>query len=126
MAHYARLDENNFVLDVIVVSDTSEQIDGIESEEKGIEFCVKLTGHLKWKKTSYNRRIRRNYAGPGYKYDEILDVFIPPKPHEAWTLDSQGYWQPPIPRPDDGNVYAWNDETLSWDFVASPIPPPQT
>ncbi len=87
MAHFAELDQNNIVLRVIVVNN-EDIIDsnGIEQEQKGIDFCVNLLGGI-WKQTSYNGTIRKNYAGVGYEYDKDLDAFIPPKPFASWLLD---------------------------------------
>ena len=89
MAHFARLDENNIVTEVIVVNnqviiDDKEK----ESEQIGIDFCVSLFGGT-WKQTSYNNSFRKNYAGVGYKYDEILDAFISPRPDEATGFDEE-------------------------------------
>jgi hypothetical protein len=89
MAHFAQLDENNVVLQVIVVHNNELLIDGIESEAKGIEFCQSLFGG-NWIQTSYNGTIRKNYAGIGYTYDATRDAFIAPKPDGVdWTLDEQ-------------------------------------
>ena len=91
MAHFAQLDENNVVIQVIVVSDSdTSDVNGIEYEEIGIAFCKKLFGfNTNWKQTSYNDKIRVRYAGIGYSYDENLDAFIPPKPYESWTLNQE-------------------------------------
>ena len=86
MAHFAQLDENNIVLQVIVVNnnDTSTE-DGVENENIGIAFCRSLLGEdTNWKQTSYNNTFRKNYAGIGYRYDEIYDAFEPPKPYPSW------------------------------------------
>jgi len=87
LAHFAQLNEENIVTQVIVVAnqDTADQ-DGVESEAVGIAFCTSLLGG-NWKQTSYNGNIRKNYAGIGYKYDATLDAFIPPQPFASWTLD---------------------------------------
>jgi hypothetical protein len=77
MAHYAKISDQNIVEQVIVVSNEDELKDGIESEEQGIAFCQSLFGkNTKWKKTSYNGKIRGNYAGIGYSYDPAKDVFV--------------------------------------------------
>jgi len=113
MAHFAKL-ENNIVTQVIVVANQDildEQ--NQENEQKGIDFCSNLLGGT-WKQTSYNGKIRKNYAGVGYKYDEILDAFIPPQPFTSWTLDeSTAQWKAPVDYPADG-IYTWNEETTSW------------
>ena len=88
MAHFAKLDENNFVTNVIVVHNEVILDDGKESEQLGIDFCVSLFGGT-WKQTSYNNTIRKNYAGIGYKYDEVLDAFISPRPDNAIGFDEE-------------------------------------
>lgn len=115
MAHFAQLDENNVVTQVIVVNNNELLVDGVESEDKGILFCQSLFGG-NWKQTSYNGTIRKNYAGIGYTYDGTKDAFIPPKPFDSWLLNQNTFlWEPPIPYPSDKKVYKWNEETLSWD-----------
>jgi len=117
MAHFAKL-ENNVVKQVIVVSNQDildEQ--GQESEEKGIAFCSNLLGGT-WKQTSYNGKIRKNYAGVGYTYDEGRDAFIPAKPFASWLLDDTTcQWKAPVAMPTDDKRYTWNEETKSWDEV---------
>jgi len=119
MAHFAQLNEENLVTQVIVVAnqDTADQ-DGVENEAIGIEFCTNLLGG-KWVQTSYNGNIRKNYAGIGYKYDATLDAFIPPQPFASWTLNEEtAQWEAPIPYPEDGKRYTWDEETISWAEVA--------
>ena len=118
MAHFAQLNEENLVTQVIVVAnqDTADQ-DGVENEAIGIEFCTNLLGG-NWKQTSYNANIRKNYAGVGYKYDKDLDAFIPPQPFASWTLNNEtAQWKAPTPYPTDDKRYTWNEETTSWDEV---------
>ncbi len=115
MAHFAQLDENNVVTQVIVVSN-NELLDenGIEKENKGISFCQSLLGG-NWKQTSYNASFRKNYAGIGYTYDSSLNAFIPPKPFESWLLDTDKcQWQPPIQYPNDGKYYMWDESIINW------------
>ena len=89
MAHFAELNENNIVKQVIVVHNNELLDNGVESEAKGIQFCQSLFGG-EWKQTSYNGNIRKNYAGIGYTYDEVRDAFIPPKPEEGeWILNEE-------------------------------------
>lgn len=117
MAHFAQL-ENNVVKQVIVVSN-QDILDekGQESEEVGIKFCSNLLGGT-WKQTSYNGKIRKNYAGMGYTYDESRDAFIPPKPFDSWLLDEDTcQWKAPVDIPTDGKRYTWNEETTTWDAV---------
>lgn len=115
MAHFAQLNEENLVTQVIVVAneDTADQ-DGVENEAIGIAFCNNLLGG-RWVQTSYNANIRKNYAGIGYKYDATLDAFIPPQPFASWTLNEEtAQWEAPTPYPDDGKRYTWDEETTSW------------
>lgn len=118
MAHFAELDNNNIVKQVIVVSN-NELLDesGNESEQKGIDFCINLFGG-RWVQTSYNSTIRKNYAGQGYSYDSIRDIFIAPQPYLSWTLDTDAKWQAPTPMPtEEGKFFAWDEPTLSWKEV---------
>ena len=118
MAHFAQLNNENIVTQVIVVAnqDTADK-DGVENEAIGAEFCTNLLGG-RWKQTSYNGRIRKNYAGIGYKYDADLDAFIPPQPFASWVLNNDtAQWEAPVAYPTDGGLYTWNEETLTWDAV---------
>lgn len=115
MAHFAQLDENNIVLQVIVVNN-DELLDenGVELEQKGIDFCTSLFGGV-WIQTSYNGSIRKNYAGVGFEYDKTRDAFIPFKPFNSWLFDENNCtWYPPIEMPNTGNPYYWDEETVSW------------
>ena len=109
MAHYAFLDENNIVTEVIVGIDETELIEGKDPETWYGEFrgqkCVR---------TSYNNKIRRRYAAIGYSYDPVADVFIAKKPYPSWVLDENYDWQAPKPYPTDGNNYEWDEELLNW------------
>jgi hypothetical protein len=118
MAHYAQLDENNVVVQVIVV-DNKDTADahGVEKEYIGAAFCERLFGGT-WKQTSYNGRIRKNYAGIGYTYQADIDSFVPPKPYSSWTLDANAQWQAPTPMPTDGNMYSWNEANQTWEVVS--------
>ena len=118
MAHFAQLNEYNFVTQVIVVNN-QELLDenNVEQEEKGIAFCQSLLGG-NWKQTSYNANIRKNYAGAGYTYDVERDAFIPPKPYASWILNEDTCrWEAPVAFPDDEKAYTWNEETVSWQEV---------
>jgi len=118
MAHFAQL-ENNVVTQVIVVAN-QDILDenGQESEQKGIDFCSNLLGGT-WKQTSYNGRIRKNYAGIGYTYDETLDAFISPKPYNSWLLDeTTAQWKAPVDYPTDDKRYTWDEAKTSWVEVA--------
>lgn len=116
MAHFAQLDENNTVLQVIVVNNNELMVDGVESEDKGILFCKSLFGEdTRWKQTSYNGSFRKNYAGIGYTYDPILNAFISPKPYPSWVLnETTCQWEAPVPYPDDGKAYFWDEQSQSW------------
>ena len=118
MAHFAELDENNVVLQVIVVHN-NELLDdeGQENEAKGVEFCSTLFGHTNWVQTSYNDSVRKQFAGVGYTYDSDSDIFVAPQPYPSWSLDDNNDWQPPTPMPEDDNLYNWNEETQNWDLV---------
>lgn len=115
MAHFAKLDENNYVIAVHVVNNDVLTVDGSESEETGIEFLTNLHKYSKWKQTSYNKKIRKNFAGIGFFYDQTLDAFIPPKPYASWVLDFVlCNWKTPVPKPDEADEWLWNEESLSW------------
>ena len=116
MAHFAQINENNIVVQVITA--------GNEYELTGEELYTNMTGKV-WKRTSYNTHggihtqggtpYRKNYAGIGYTYDEARDAFIPPKPYNSWILnESSCLWEAPIPYPEDGNVYVWSEAQLQW------------
>jgi len=107
MAHYAYIDENNIVIDVIVGKDENELIDGLDTETyyaQGTPYTVK--------RTSYNNKIRKQYAGIGYSYNSVADVFIAPQPYPSWSLNNTFDWQAPIPKPN--GTYRWDEDTLSW------------
>jgi hypothetical protein len=115
MAHFAEIGLNNIVIQVIVVNN-NELLDenGNESEAKGVEFCRNLLGGI-WLQTSYNGNLRKNFAGIGFTYDQSRDAFIPPKPFNSWVLNEETcLWDAPISYPNDGEMYYWNEETLSW------------
>jgi hypothetical protein len=114
MAHYAQIDENNIVTQVIVIDnkDTADA-NGVEKEYIGAAFCERLFGGT-WKQTSYNGNIRKNYAGIGYTYQADIDAFVAPQPYASWTLDANAQWQAPTAMPTDGKMYSWNEETQTW------------
>jgi hypothetical protein len=110
MAHYAFLDDQNIVTEVIVGIEETELIEGKDPETWYGDFCGQVC-----KRTSYNGNIRKNYAGVGYRYDEELDAFIAPKPFESWLLDEDTCrWQAPIPYPEGELIYRWDEETRDW------------
>jgi hypothetical protein len=120
MAHFAKLDDNNIVIDVNVVN--NEVINNLpfpESESIGIQFLTEWSGgYTNWKQTSYNSNFRKHYAGIGYSYNLTLDAFIAPQPYLSWSLDETTCnWIAPVPYPNDGNQYYWNESTLTWDLA---------
>lgn len=112
MAHFAKLDENNFVIEVNVVDNFN--LDPDDEENSGIAFLTNWSGgYSNWKQTSYNRKFRKNYAAVGGKYDAVNDIFIAPQPYPSWSLDDNFDWQPPISRPDGAGWY-WDETNNSW------------
>jgi hypothetical protein len=122
MAHYAFLDQDNIVVDIIVGIDETELIEGLDPETWYGNFRGKVC-----KRTSYNTianshilggtPFRKNYAQVGYIYNEELDAFIPPKTLPSFILDEQTFtWKPPLPYPEGENRYVWNEESISWEL----------
>ena len=125
MAHYAVLDENNVVIQVIKGRDEDEVVDGISDWEQWYSDFFKKPV----KRTSYNTiagehskdgtPFRKNYAGIDYTYDESRDAFIPPKPYPSWILNEDTCrWQAPTTNPENGTPHIWNEESQSWEEVA--------
>ena len=134
MAHFAELNNENIVIGVNVIPDSVLIIDGVESEEAGIDFCEKLWGHRNFKQTSYNtiagvhsngkEPFRKNFAFVGGPYDAERDAFLQPKPYPSWILnESTCVWEPPFKWPEDGNNYKWNEETLN--YILNTESPPE-
>ena len=125
MAHFAQLNEQSIVTQVIVVSnDVVDNLPFPESEPIGVSFCKSLYGeNTNWAQTSYNANFRYNYAGIGYSFDPVAQpngAFIPPKPYPSWLLNTNTYqWEAPIPYPSEGGPYYWDEATQSW----VPVPP---
>ena len=125
MGHFAQLDENNIVTQVIVVSnDDCTDANGNEIEEIGIAFCKKLLGaDTNWKQTSYNNNIRVRYAGIGYSFSEELNAFIPPQPFSSWKLNKKtADWDAPVARPElteaeieARSYYRWDEDAYQAD-----------
>ncbi len=113
MAHFAKLKVGNIVETVVVVHN-----DVATSEQAGIDFLNNLYGSRDvWVQTSYNGNFRKNFAGIGFKYDDVKDAFIAPQPFSSWTLNEDTCkWDAPVAKPDDGNLYNWNEETQQWDL----------
>ena len=122
MAHFAKLDEKNNVIAVHVVNNDVITVNGVESEQAGIDFLTSLHGHSLWKQTSYNSSIRKNYAAISYTYDAMRDAFIPPQLHGSWMLNETTCdWEPPVAYPTDGKIYAWFEPNQEWIEVIGPI-----
>ncbi len=121
MAHFAKLDENNIVLEVNVVN--NDALDPSNEEASGIAFLTEWSGgHTNWKQTSYNSTTRKNFAGIGYKYDDLFDAFIAPQPYPSWKLDYATFqWEAPVARPDvvEGYWWKWSEINKEWVQVAS-------
>jgi hypothetical protein len=113
MAHFAEIDENGLVLQVIVVPDAQEN--------RGQEFLANDLGlGGTWVQTSYNARIRKNYAGIGMVYDNTRDAFIPEQPFTSWILNEETcQWEAPVAYPTDGVMYTWNEELTDWQAIVN-------
>lgn len=116
MAHFARIDENNLVVEVLVTDNNAPN--------EGYDWLIDTFGG-RWVKTSYNtfggvhskggEPLRKNYAGIGFFYDESLDAFIPPKPFDSWILNTEScLWEPPVQKPTDDKIYSWDESILNW------------
>jgi hypothetical protein len=131
MASFAKIGLNSKVIEVLsVVNEVLHDSNGVEQEVIGIDFLTKLTGYPVWKQTSYNTHggvhssggtpLRKNFAGIGYTYDEDRDAFIPPKPQNFPSFilnENTCLWEAPVAKPQDGNIYSWNESTLTWNIV---------
>jgi hypothetical protein len=114
MAHYAFLDENNIVTEVITGRNEDEVVNNISNWE---EYYGSIRNQ-RCLRTSYNGNIRKNYAGIGYTYNEELDAFIPQKIYNSWILNEETCrWEAPIEYPNDSKVYKWNEDNVSWEEV---------
>jgi hypothetical protein len=108
MAHYAFLDQNNVVTEVIVGKDETDTTHDWE------QYYGAIRGQV-CKRTSYNGNYRKNFAGIGCTYDAQRDAFIAPKPYPSWTLDEDTcLWNAPVAMPTDGKMYQWNENTTNW------------
>jgi len=118
MAHYAFLDSDNIVTEVITGIDETELIEGLDTETWYGNFRGQVC-----KRTSYNGNIRKNYAGIGYTYDAGRDAFIPPKPFDSWVLDEETcLWDAPVAYPTDGFTYFWNETDTDWELSDFSVP----
>ena len=129
MAHFARV-ENGIVQEVLVAEQDfidnlvydkpGEWIQTSYNTRKGIHWARDENGNITGPSEDQSKALRKNYAGIGYSYDSDRDAFIPPKEYDSWTLDEDMcWWVPPVAHPEDG-VYDWNEETQTWDAVATP------
>jgi hypothetical protein len=129
MASFAKIGLNGRVIEVVsVVNDVIKDSSGIEREELGIQFLNELYKWPIWKQTSYNTvggvhnnggtPFRKNHAAIGYTYDENRDAFIPKKPYNSWILNEQTcQWESPVVKPNDGNMYNWNEQIQNWEVI---------
>ena len=123
MAHFAQLDENNIVTQVVVISnDDLLDENGVEQEALGIAVCRAIFGdNTTWAQTSYNNNFRKQYAGIGHEFVADADLFYNPvAPFPSWSLDENYDWQAPTPMPDDGKLYGWDEDSLTWVEVTPP------
>ena len=113
VAHFAAIDENNIVTQVLVVPDNAE--------DRGQDYLANDLGlGGTWVQTSYNNRIRKNYAGVGFTYDANRDAFIAPKPFDSWVLNEDTCrWEAPVAYPTDGVMYKWNEDKKDWEAIVN-------
>ena len=117
MAHYAEINEFSFVTRVIVIGDEFDN-----DEKKGEEYCQFLTGSTnEWIRTSYNNKIRFNFAGIGMYYDKTNDAFVLKKPHKSWLLTDKFRWIAPITYPTEGGPFRWDEKSISWVEIVEPV-----
>jgi hypothetical protein len=109
MSNFAEIDKNNIVLRVLVGNNNDP------AGDEGYQWLVDNLGGV-WIKTSYNSKFRGTFAGVGYSYNLIEDIFITPQPYPSWIREGS-FWYPPVPYPTDGGTYIWNEETLSWEAL---------
>jgi len=122
MGHFAKLDDNNVVLEVTSLANAvMNDLPFPQSEQLGIEFLTAWSnGHTNWKQTSYNKNFRVHYAGIGYTYDATRDAFIPPQPFQSWLLEENTLtWKPPVEMPEDieGYIWVWNETNQNWQSI---------
>lgn len=115
MAYFANIDENGLVIQVISISNADAPDPAPEhSEPLGQTFIASLGLAGEWRQTSYNGKFRKQYCGPGFRYDAQADLFVAPQPYPSWTLDENHDWQPPTPRPSEPGPWIWDEATLTW------------
>jgi hypothetical protein len=112
MAHFAQVDENNIVVQVLVVPDNVE--------DRGQDYLTNELGLSgTWIQTSYNHNIRKQFAGIGFQYDAEQDIFISPQPFASWELNENNDWQAPVDYPNDGVMYKWNEDNKDWEAIVN-------
>lgn len=123
MAHFAKIDSNNIVTEIVAVNNNVLlTADGTESELKGKQFLNGLLGQAEWVQTSFNASFRKNFAGLGHTYDSTRDAFVSPKPFNSWILNEDTcQWEAPVQHPIDGTVCEWDEENQEW--INCIIPP---
>lgn len=115
MAYFAQLDEGGTVLQVISVSNADAPDPApSNSEPLGLAFIASLGLSGQWRQTSFNGNFRKQYCGPGFRYDAEADVFIAPQPYPSWMLDANHDWHPPTPVPSGEGHWVWDEVTTSW------------
>jgi len=116
MAHFAKINENNIVEEVIVVNNSDcQNLSFPESEAIGQSFLLSIGLEGNWKQTSYIKSFRKNFASIGYSYDSDLDAFVAPKPYPSWILNNEScIWEAPTPIPDNIHTYVWDEENQTW------------
>jgi hypothetical protein len=115
MAHYAFIDENNIVVEVITGRNEDEAVEGISNWE---EHYQEFRSGVRCKRTSYSASFRKNFAGIGFTYDESRDAFIPPKPYPSWVLNEDTCnWEPPTPKLSSDGMYKWVEDDLNWQLI---------
>lgn len=125
MAHFAKIDGNQKVTEVIVIDNKELQgLDFPSSEPIGQQYIANIGLAGNWLQTSYNGKFRKKYAGIGYTFDKKLDAFLAPKPFDSWVLGSSFDWEPPTPYPSSLNkIHTWNESKKSWDEVGDLVRP---
>ena len=127
MAHFAKINKNSGRVERVIVVSNNDCGGGDfpESEAIGQAFIKNVLGDTgTWKQTSYNNNFRVRYAGVGYTYNETHDAFIPQKPYHSWVLNETSLlWNAPVPMPNDGKVYEWNEVIVNWVEVILPEAP---
>jgi len=125
MAHFAKLDDNNLVIEINVVDNVNiNDLPFPESEPVGIEFLTNWSGgYTNWKQTSYNSNFRKNFACIGGTYDAVRDAFIYPKPYPSWVLnEATCLWEAPVQKPVASNrQYAWDEDNLQWNMISEDV-----